>query len=195
MENPTGKDPSLEDSDKYKIQEFIKNEFSIEIEETKEGKQTFYVKSEEFFQKIVKSLKDFADYFKFKFKKIFSRKDTEERHYKLSKKIFKQHERLEKEMKSLEDSLNKTHELTSQIKEDTSKIIVDVEWVHILIERQMMLIKDVETHMKDNLGSDWNQLKSKWEEYKVGDISRGDFVKLALKKLGKRFLGIFVSTS
>lgn len=98
-------------------------------------------------------------------------------------------------MKSLEDSLNKTHELTSQIKEDTSKIIVDVEWVHILIERQMMLIKDVETHMKDNLGSDWNQLKSKWEEYKVGDISRGDFVKLALKKLGKRFLGIFVSTS
>lgn len=61
MENPTGKDPSLEDSDKYKIQEFIKNEFSIEIEETKEGKQTFYVKSEEFFQKIVKSLKDFAD--------------------------------------------------------------------------------------------------------------------------------------
>ena len=41
MENPKKLDPSLEDSDKLKIQEFNKNEFSIEIEETKEGKQTF----------------------------------------------------------------------------------------------------------------------------------------------------------
>ena len=70
MENPTEKDPSLEDSDELNAQEFNKNEFSIEIDETKEGKQTFYVKSEEFFQKIAKSLKNFADYFKFKFKKI-----------------------------------------------------------------------------------------------------------------------------
>jgi len=195
MENPTEKDPSLGDSDELNAQGFNKNEFSIEMEESKEGKQTFYVQSAEFFQKIAKSLKNFADYFKFKFKKIFSRKDTEEQHYIMSKKIYKRHKRLEKEMKSLEESLKKTHELTSQIKEDTSKIIVDVDWVRILIERQMMRIEDVETYMKDNLGSDWNQVKSKWEEYKMGDITRGDFVKLALKKLGKRFLGIFISTS
>ena len=123
MENPTEKDPSLEDSDEFNAQEFNKNEFSIEIEETKEGKQTFYVKSEEFFQKIVKSLKNIADYFKFKFKKIFSRKDTEEQHYVMSKKIYKQHKRLEKKMKELEVSLEKTTELTGQIKEDTSKIV------------------------------------------------------------------------
>ena len=195
MDHPTEKDPSLEDSDELDAQEFNKNEFSIEIEETKEGKQTFFVKSEEFFQKIVKSLKNFADYFKFKFKKIFSRKDTEEQHYVMSKKIYKQHKRLEKKMKELEVSLEKTTELTGQIKEDTSKIVLEVEWVVILLERQMARIEDVETYMRTNLGSDWSQLKQKWQEFKQGDISRGEFVKIGLRKLGKKFLGIFVSTS
>lgn len=195
MENPTEKDPSLEDSDELNAQEFNKNEFSIEIDETKEGKQTFYVKSEEFFQKIAKSLKNFADYFKFKFKKIFSRKDTEEQHYIMSKKIYKQHKRLEKKMKELEVSLEKTTELTDQIKEDTSKIVLEVEWVVILLGRQMTRIKDVETYMMTNLGSDWSQLKQKWQEFKQGDISRGEFIKVGLRKLGKKFLGIFVSTS
>ena len=195
MDNPTEKDPSLGDSDELNAQEFNKNEFSIEMEETKEGKQNFYVKSEEFFQKIAKSLKNFADYFKFKFKKIFSRKDTEKQHYVMSKKIYKQHKRLEKKMKELEVSLEKTTKLTGQIKEDTSKIVLEVEWVVILLERQMARIDDVETYMRTNLGSDWSQLKQKWQEFKQGDISRSEFIKIGLKKLGKRFLGIFVSTS
>ena len=55
--------------------------------------------------------------------------------------------------------------------------------------------EDVETYMRTNLGSDWSQLKQKWQEFKQGDISRGEFVKVSLRKLGKKFLGIFVSTS
>jgi len=98
-------------------------------------------------------------------------------------------------MKELEVSLGKTTELTGQIKEDTSKIVLEVEWVVILLERQMTRIKDVETYMMTNLGSDWSQLKQKWQEFKQGDISRGEFIKVGLRKLGKKFLGIFVSTS
>jgi hypothetical protein len=48
--------------------------------------------------------------------------------------------------------------------------------------------------MKDNLGTDWLQIKNLWSEYKEGDMTRGEFAKAALKKLGKRFLGIFVNT-
>ena len=98
-------------------------------------------------------------------------------------------------MKQVEESLQKTHELASQIKDDTSKIIIDIEWVVILIMRQMDQIKDVESYMKEKLGSDWNQLAHKWQEFKVGDITRGEFAKEALKKVGKKFLGIFISTS
>ena len=55
--------------------------------------------------------------------------------------------------------------------------------------------REIESYMKANLGSDWNQLKNSWQEYKDGEISRGDFAKIALKKVGKKFLGIFVNTS
>ncbi len=56
-------------------------------------------------------------------------------------------------------------------------------------------IEDVESYIKEKLGSDWNQLQHNWQEYKEGEISRGEFVKAALKKVGKRFLGIFINTS
>ncbi|TKJ25139.1 MAG: hypothetical protein CEE42_08235 [Promethearchaeota archaeon Loki_b31] len=72
---------------------------------------------------------------------------------------------------------------------------MDIEWVVILVQRQMDRIEDVESYMKENLGSDWGKLKHQWQEYKTGEISRGEFTKEALKKLGKKFLGIFVNMS
>lgn len=195
MEDPKETDPDLEESANTTTPELNREEFSIEVEETKDGKQTFYVKSEEFFQKFGDAIKNALNYFKFKLKKIFSKKYQEERQYNLSIKTYRQNKKLEKQLKHLEDSLQKTHELASQIKDDTSKIVLKVEWVVILIERQMASIDDIESYMKDKLGSDWTQLQYNWQEYKNGDISRGDFVKTALKKVGKKFLGIFVNTS
>ena len=195
MEEPKDIDPESEGSPELDQQKFNRDEFSIELEETKDGKQTFYVKSEEFFQKLGTAIKNSINYFKFKLKKIFSKEYQEERQYNLSIKTYRQNKKLEKQLKRLENSLQKTHELASQIKDDTSKIVLKVEWVVILIERQMASIDDIESYMKDKLGSDWIQLQHNWQEYKNGDISRGDFVKTALKKVGKKFLGIFVNTS
>ena len=195
MEEPKEADPELEESPDNGTQGFNREEFSIEVEETKDGKQTFYVKSEEFFQKIGDALKNAISYFKFKFKKIFSKTYQEEQQYKLSIKTYRQNKKMEKQLKQLEESLQKTHELTSQIKEDTSKIILDIQWVVILVERQMDMVEDVESYMKEKLGSDWSQLKHNWQEYKAGEITRGEFAKDALKKLGKKFLGIFINTS
>jgi hypothetical protein len=195
MEDPKEFDSHIKESPESESQEFNRDEFSIQMEETKDGKQTFYVKSEEFFQKIGDAIKNAINYFKFKFKKIFSKEYQEEHHYNLSLKAYRQNKKLAKELKLIEESLERTHELASQIKDDTSKIVLDIEWVVILLDRQMARIDDLETYMKDNLGSDWTQLKHYWHEYREGDITRLDFTKEALKKLGKRFLGIFVSTS
>lgn len=155
MEDPKETDPDLEESANTTTPELNREEFSIEVEETKDGKQTFYVKSEEFFQKFGDAIKNALNYFKFKLKKIFSKKYQEERQYNLSIKTYRQNKKLEKQLKHLEDSWQKTHELASQIKDDTSKIVLKVEWVVILIERQMASIDDIESYMKDKLGSDW----------------------------------------
>lgn len=117
----------------------------------------------------------------------------------MSKKLYKQQEKLEKKLKKITQSLEKTHELAGQIKDDTSQIKLDIETVAVILEYQMDRISDkidvVENYMKEHLGSDWLQIKNNWTQFKDGEISRGEFAKLALKKLGKIFLGIFVSTS
>ena len=163
MEEPKETDPKREKSPDSVPPEFNREEFSIELEETKDGKQTFYVKSEVFFQKIGDAIKNAINYFKFKFKKIFSKQYQEEQQYKLSIKTYRHNKKMEKQLKQLEESLQKTHELTSQIKEDTSKIILDIQWVVILVERQMDMVEDVESYMKEKLGSDWSQLKHNWQ--------------------------------
>ena len=44
------------------------------------------------------------------------------------------------------------------------------------------------------MNTDWLQIKNLWSEYKEGEMTRGEFTKSALKKLGKSFLGLFVKT-
>ena len=122
------------------------------------------------------------------------RKTPAERQLELSKKIYREHKKLEKQLEKIDESLTKTHELAGQIKEDTSKIKLDIEAVSVILEYQMDRIDDVEEYMKENLGPDWLKIKNLWAEYKEGDMTRGEFTKSALKKLGKSFLGIFVNT-
>ena len=62
----------------------------------------------------------------------------------------------------------------------------------MLTERHMLMIEDVETYMKDNLGPDWDQIKHKWQAYKEGEIAMSDFINYSLGRLSKKFLGIFV---
>ena len=192
MENPEEVEPSEKKTGMEGYHDFKKDDLSIQIEEEKDGKQTFYVKSEIFFDKANKAIKNAFRHFNLKLKKVFSKKDTEEQQNKTSKKIYNQQRRLEKKLKKIENSLEKTSDLASQIKEDTDKIELDVEWVVMLTERHMLMIEDVETYMKDNLGSDWNQIKHKWQEYKEAEISMSDFINFSLGRLGKKFLGIFV---
>lgn len=192
MEDPEEIEPSEKKATMEGYHNFRKDELSIQIEEKKDEKQTFYVKSEIFFDKVEKAIRSALKQFKSKLKKPSSKKDTKGRHQDISKKLYNQQRRLEKKIKKIENSLQKTSDLASQIKEDTDKIEIDVEWVVMLTERHMLMIEDVETYMKDNLGSDWNQIKHKWQEYKDAEISMSDFINYSLGRLSKKFLGIFV---
>ena len=202
MENPNVSTPIHKEKLEPEKPEFKKNDFTITFDNVGDGFEMFVQKSAD-------TLFGFGKYIKnlFTSKKIKRKNDTKtvkplkirrktpaERQYELSKKIYREHRKLEKQLEKIDASLSKTQELAGQIKEDTSKIKLDIEAVSVILEYQMDRIDDVEDYMKDHLGSDWLQIKNLWSEYKEGDMTRGDFTKAALKKLGKSFLGIFVNT-
>ena len=202
MENPNISTPAREEKLEPEKPKFNKNDFTIKLDNMGDSFEMFIQKSADALFGLGKKIKKLFAPKKVKKKNDaktvksikFRRKTPAERQYELSKKIYREHRKLERQLEKIETSLTKTHELAGQIKEDTSKIKLDIEAVSVILEYQMDRIDDVENYMKDNLGTDWLQIKNLWSEYKEGDMTRGEFAKAALKKLGKRFLGIFVNT-
>ena len=186
MVNPNVSIPSQDQSQDESKPKFDKNNFTIFMSdissEFKDGMHEFYV--------VGNSIKLWFDNIGKWFKNLSSRK----KQLRSSKKTLSQTEKVEKKLKKIEEQLLKTMELTKEIKEDTSKKVLDIDLVIQILDYQMERVEDIEGYMKDNLGSDWLKIKNIWNEYKEGEISRGDFTKSALKKLGKSFLGIFVNT-
>ncbi|KKL73201.1 hypothetical protein LCGC14_2077280 [marine sediment metagenome] len=198
MEELKEMDPSKEESDESKGGEFKKSEFSIFVDKVSDDIDEFYVKSDAAFQKlrkiINKAFKNIRSFFKVQKKE----KEGEKEKGKFREKLYQQNLKLEKKLKKISKRIKMTNALAGEIKDDTSRIVLQLDEVAIILDHQMEAIgkiEEIESYMKANLGSDWNQVKNSWQEYKDGEISRGDFAKIALKKVGKKFLGIFVNTS
>ena len=94
--------------------------------------------------------------------------------------------------KKLYNKIKSVELKVSEIKEDTTQIRLDISEVATMIEQLMEGHEDLETYMKENLGSDWKVLKHSWKKCKKGDISKWEFAKIGLKKVGKKFAGIFM---
>ena len=92
MEDPEEIEPSEKKSEMEGYHDFKKNDLSLQIEEKKYGKQTFYVKSEIFFDKVEKAIRSALKQFKFKLKKLFTKKDR------------KYIERIRKELKDIKNA-------------------------------------------------------------------------------------------
>ena len=193
MGNPNTTDHSREDLVDQKSQKFKKSDFIIFMEEMGNGIHKFYVKSGETFKKFRKSINNALKYFRFKFLNIFRDKSIEEEQYEITRNLYHQNKKLKRQLQKIEESVEKTQTITSEIKGDTETIMLDIKLVVFMVESQMEKIENLEDYMMGNLGSDWNQIKNNWRMYKDGEITRGDFVKIALRKLGKNFLGIFVN--
>ena len=193
MEIPNEADPTGEDSDGQESQKFKKSDFTIFMEEMGDGFHKFYVKSGEVFKKLIKSIDNALKNFKFKFLNVFRDKSIEEEQYEMTKKLYHQNKKLKRKMREIEKSIDKTKDVAIQIKDDTEMIMLEVEYVISIVESQMAKIENLEDYMMRKLGSDFDQIKNNWNMYKEGEITRTDFVKVALKKLGKNFIGLFVN--
>ena len=193
METPKEADPVEEDSVGQKSQKFNKSDFTIFMEEMGDGFHKFYVKSGEVFKKFIKSIDNALKYFKFKILNVFRDKSIEEEQYEMSKRLYHQNKKLKKKLREIEKSIDKTQDVAIQIKDDTEMIMLEVEYVISIVESQMAKIDNLEDYMMKKLGSDYDQIRNNWIMYKEGEITRADFVKVALKKLGKNFIGLFVN--
>jgi hypothetical protein len=98
---------------------------------------------------------------------------------------YRRFKKLYSKMKEMDDRIK-------EIRADTQEIKLDISHVAFMIETLMEDISDIEDYMKENLGSDWKILKSSWQKCKIGEISKGEFVKIGLSKVGKKFAGIFL---
>ena len=198
MEQPKEIDPSKDKTDESEGEEFKKSDFSIFVDQVNDGIDVFYVKSDEFFKKLRKAINKTFQNIRSFFKVSKKEKGVEKKQDKIRDKVYQQHLRLEKRLKKISKSISRTKSLAGEIKEDTSKIVLKMDDVVSILELQMETkgkVEDIEIYMKKHLGSNWDQIKYSWQEYKDEKITRGAFVKTALKKLSKKFLGIFVNTS
>ncbi|KKN52608.1 hypothetical protein LCGC14_0610630 [marine sediment metagenome] len=98
-----------------------------------------------------------------------------------------------KRFKKLYGKLEEMETQLAEIKDDISEIRLRIEDVTEIVNKLMEEISDVEDYMKENLGSDWKILKNSWKRCKKGEISKKEFIKIGLTKVGKRFASIFIS--
>ncbi len=121
---------------------------------------------------------------------------TDWKKFKLSwKNVIKKFKKLSPEytrFKKLYNKIKAVESTVSEIKDDTTQIKLEISEVATMIETLMDGYADLESYMKENLGSDWKILKSSWQKYKKGEITKWEFAKIGLSKVGKKFAGIFI---
>ena len=169
---------NLSQDENISIQEEKEDPIKQFFQEIKDDIQGFSEKSGEFFIEVKKDVD--TDWQKFK--------DSWKNMMKKFKNIDPKYRRLTK----LYHKLKEMDSTVSEIKEDTREIKLDISEVAIMIEQLMEGHEDLEGYMKENLGSDWKILKHSWQKCKEGEISKWQFAKIGLSKVGKRFAGIFI---
>ncbi|MFX1364942.1 MAG: hypothetical protein ACFFCE_16060 [Promethearchaeota archaeon] len=178
MKESDDKEIPQNENDILLIQEDKKNPLSQFFIDMRDDIEEFSEKSGEYFLEVKKNVE--SDWGKFK---------------NSWKNMIKKFRNLDPKHKRLAKLYNKVKEMDSkisEIREDTKKIRLDISDVATLIEQLMEKNENIEDYMKENLGSDWKVLKNSWQKCKEGEISKWEFAKIGLSKVGKRFAGIFI---
>lgn len=148
------------------------------FQDIKDDIQGFSEKSGEFFLEVKKDVDTDWQKFKNSWKNMIRKlKNLDPKYRRLTKLYHK--------LKEMDSTV-------SEIKEDTKEIRLEISEVATMIEELMKGYEDLEGYMKENLGSDWKVLKYSWQKCKEGEISKWEFAKIGLSKVGKRFASIFI---
>lgn len=170
-------DEEIAQEDLNLSEEVKKGPVSQFFQELKVDIDGFSEESGEFFLKIKKDVENDWGKFKTSWKKMVKKvKNLDPKYHRLTK--------LYRKIKQMDLTM-------TEIKEDTAEIKLEISEVAAMIEQLMEGIEDLEGYMKDNLGSDWKLLKKSWQKYKDGEMTRWEFAKVGLTKIGKKFAGIF----
>lgn len=170
-------DKNLPQDENISKQEEKKDPISQFFLDIKDEFQGLSVKSDDFFLKVQKDWEN--DWQEFKGSWTNWIKGIKEKGPK-----YRRYKKLYHKMKDMELQI-------SDIKADTTEIKLDISHVAFMIENLMEDISDIESYMKKNLGSDWKIIKNAWKKCKKGEISKGEFIKIGLSKIGKGFASIF----
>ncbi|MFX0042354.1 MAG: hypothetical protein ACFE8L_05545 [Candidatus Hodarchaeota archaeon] len=155
-----------------------KNLFTQFFLDLKKSFTRFSEKSEEFFVKVDNNFQNNLKKLKASWKKTIKNIKKSNPKYKRYKKLYTKLEKMDNQL--------------SEIGADTKDIKLKVSEVAFMIEHLMEEIDNIEDYMKENLGSDWKIIKNAWQRCKDGEISKKEFIKTGLKKIGKRFVSIFI---
>ncbi|MFX1320518.1 MAG: hypothetical protein ACFFAQ_02630 [Promethearchaeota archaeon] len=177
MEKSKNDDPAQEDTVIIRKKK-KRNPFSQFFIDLKKGFKGFSEKSGKFFLQVNKNFSNNLRKMKGSLKKMMKNLKESDPKYKRYKRLCYKLEKMEYKL--------------SEIKDDTKEIKLKVSEVASLIEPMMEKIDNIETYMKENLGSDWKILKNAWQRCKDGEISKAQFIKMGLVKVGKRFASIFI---
>ncbi|MFX1499619.1 MAG: hypothetical protein ACFFDH_01490 [Promethearchaeota archaeon] len=176
MKESKGKE--LPQNDTILVQEDKKSPFSQFFIDISDDIKGFSEKSGEYFLELKKDADSDWQNFKHSWKNMI----------KKFKNIDPKYRRLTKLYTKLKEMDSKV----SEIQEDTKVIKMSVSEVASMIEGLMEQHENIEEYMEKNLGSDWRILKNSWQKCKEGEISKWEFAKIGLSKVGKRFAGIFI---
>lgn len=171
-------DEDLTQSSTVLVEKKKKSVLSQILSELKDGFNELTQSSGNFFIKVKKDFAISIKNLKASWKRMLKNMKESDPKYRRFKKLLTKLEKMEAKL--------------SQIHDDTKEIKLKVSQVVFMIEYLMEDIKDVEEYMRKNLGSDWLMVKDSWKRVKSGEISKKEFIKTSLKKLGKKFVGIFV---
>jgi len=87
--------------------------------------------------------------------------------------------------------INEVKQIAIEIKEDTTEIKMNISNMASIVDCLNSKAEALEEFLKDNLGSDWEKIKHKWQACKSGEISKGQFLREGFKIVGMKFLNIF----
>ncbi len=177
MEKSKNDDPAQEDIVILRKKK-KRNPFSQFFLDLKKGFKGFSEKSGEFFVEVDKNFQNNLKKIKASWKKMMKNIKESDPKYKRYKKLSIKLEKMEYKL--------------SNIKDDTTEIKLELSLVISMIETIMETMSDIEDYMKENLGSDWKILKNAWQRCKDGEISKAEFIKTGLTKIGKKFASIFI---
>lgn len=75
------------------------------------------------------------------------------------------------------------------IKSDTELIKEYTSQIEVILDS----FDDMEEYLKDHLASDWERIKTAWQEYKEGKIGKKELIIKGVKGIGKKFINVIIN--